>query len=236
MPVSDRQTGNWTMTEAEPKPPTSDTPTGDSLKSDASTGDAPKTDAPKTDAPAAKAPVASAGRPPRGDNRRRGPRPPQDKDDKGLGEVVVKIGRCATVVKGGRRFSFGALVVVGDRKGQVGIGYGKSIEVPSAVEKGKKIATRAMVPVKLDGGTIPHRVIGRFGASHVVMVPASPGTGVIAGTSVRAVLELAGVHDILTKSYGSNTPKNLVRATFDGLMQLVTREEVERLRGVTLSA
>jgi len=159
-----------------------------------------------------------------------------DQDEKGLGEVVVKIGRCATVVKGGRRFSFGALVVVGDRNGQVGIGYGKSVEVPSAVEKGKKIATRAMMPVKLDGGTIPHRVVGRFGASQVVMVPASPGTGVIAGTSVRAVLELAGVHDILTKSYGSNTPKNLVRATFDGLMQLVSREEVERLRGVMLPA
>jgi small subunit ribosomal protein S5 len=185
--------------------------------------------------PSSEAP-ASAPRQPQRDNRRRGPRQPSEQDEKGLGEVVVKIGRCSTVVKGGRRFSFGALVVVGDRKGQVGIGYGKSVEVPSAVEKGKKIATRAMTSVKLSGGTIPHRIVGRFGASEVVMVPASPGTGVIAGTSVRAVLELAGVHDILTKSYGSNTPKNLVRATFDGLMQLVSREEVERLRGVTLPA
>lgn len=224
------------MTEAEPKPPTSDTPTGDVPTGAAPAGDTAPGAASKIDAPRSRPPVANAGRGPRGDNRRRGPRSPQDQDEKGLGEVVVKIGRCATVVKGGRRFSFGALVVVGDRKGQVGIGYGKSIEVPSAVEKGKKIATNAMVPVKLQGGTIPHRVIGRFGASHVVMVPASPGTGVIAGTSVRAVLELAGVHDILTKSYGSNTPKNLVRATFNGLMQLVSREEVERLRGVTLSA
>lgn len=153
----------------------------------------------------------------------------------GVDEIVVKICRCATVVKGGRRFSFGALVVVGDRKGQVGIGYGKSAEVPSAVEKGKKIAMRNMVSVKLVGGTIPHRVIGQFGASHVVMVPASPGTGVIAGASVRAVLELAGVHDLLTKSYGSNSPKNVVRATLRGLTSLRTNEEVERLRGVKLA-
>lgn len=152
-----------------------------------------------------------------------------------IDENVVKIYRCATVVRGGRRFSFGSLVVVGDRNGRVGIGYGKAKEVPSSVEKGKKIATKAMKPVKLQGGTIPHRIIGRFGASHVVLVPASPGTGVIAGSSVRAVLELAGVHDVLTKSYGSNSPKNLVRATFNGLMQLVSREDVERLRGVKLA-
>ncbi|MCH8149388.1 MAG: 30S ribosomal protein S5 [Planctomycetes bacterium] len=152
-----------------------------------------------------------------------------------IDENVVKIYRCATVVRGGRRFSFGTLVVVGDRKGRVGIGYGKAKEVPSSVDKAKKIATRAMKPVKLQGGTIPHRVIGRFGASHVVLVPASPGTGVIAGSSVRAVLELAGVHDVLTKSYGSNSPKNLVRATYNGLMQLISREDVERLRGVKLA-
>ena len=152
-----------------------------------------------------------------------------------IDENVVKIYRCATVVRGGRRFSFGTLVVVGDRNGRVGIGYGKAKEVPSSVEKGKKIATRAMKPVKLQGGTIPHRIVGRFGASHVVLVPASPGTGVIAGSSVRAVLELAGVRDVLTKSYGSNSPKNLVRATYNGLMQLVSRDEVERLRGVKLA-
>jgi len=184
-------------------------------------------------------PVASQPPPQKAARPSRGPRdrgPASDEDDGGLSDIVVKIGRCATVVKGGRRFSFGALVVVGDRQNQVGIGYGKSTEVPSAVEKGKKIATRNMSRVKLVGGTIPHRVIGRYGASHVVMVPASAGTGVIAGASVRSVLELAGVHDILTKSYGSNTPRNLVYATFDGLMQLVGREEVEKLRGVALSA
>lgn len=158
-----------------------------------------------------------------------------ESSERTIDENVVKIYRCATVVRGGRRFSFGTLVVVGDRNGRVGIGYGKAKEVPSSVEKAKKIATKAMKPVKLQGGTIPHRIIGRFGASHVVLVPASPGTGVIAGSSVRAVLELAGVRDVLTKSYGSNSPKNLVRATYNGLMQLVSREEVERLRGVKLA-
>ena len=160
---------------------------------------------------------------------------PVGTEEQPVEEVVVKISRCATVVKGGRRFSFGALVVVGDRNGNVGIGYGKSTEVPSAVEKGRKNATRAMKPIELAGGTLPHRIIGRFGSSRVVMVPASPGTGVIAGASARAVLELAGVHDVLTKSYGSNTPRNLVRATFDGLMRLASREEIEQLRGVVLA-
>ncbi len=160
---------------------------------------------------------------------------PRNKDENAPDEVVVKINRCAAVVKGGRRFSFGALVVVGDRNGRVGIGYGKSAEVPSAVEKGRKNATRNMKPIKIVKGTLPHRIVGRFGASRVVMVPASPGTGVIAGTSVRAVLELAGVHDVLTKSYGSNPPQNVVRATFDGLRQLVSREEVEQLRGIKLA-
>jgi len=159
----------------------------------------------------------------------------RDSQDKAGDDIVVQIKRCATVVRGGRRFSFGALVVVGDRKGRVGIGYGKSKEVPSAVEKGRKNAGRSMKPVKLLAGTLPHRVIGRFGASQVVMVPARPGTGVIAGSTVRAVLELAGVRDVLTKSYGSNSPRNLVRATFEGLMQLVSREDVERLRGVKLA-
>ncbi len=151
-------------------------------------------------------------------------------------EVVVKINRCAAVVKGGRRFSFSALVVVGDRNGHVGVGYGKAAEVPAAVEKGRKDANRNLRPVKIVNGTLPHRVVGRRGASRVVMVPARPGTGVIAGASVRAVLELAGVHDVLTKSYGSNTPLNLVYATLYGLLQMVTREDVGRLRGVTVGS
>ena len=152
-------------------------------------------------------------------------------DDKGFDEIVVRINRCAAVVRGGRRFSFGALVVVGDRNGKVGVGYGKSKEVPSAVEKGRKAATQNMKPIKIVAGTLPHRVVGRFGASHVVMVPAGPGTGVIAGGSVRAVLELAGVRNVLTKSFGSNSPQNLVNATLNGLLSMFTREDIEGLRG-----
>lgn len=158
-----------------------------------------------------------------------------DSSDSGLGEVVVRVYRCSKVVKGGRRFSFGALVVVGDRRGRVGIGYGKSIEVPSAVEKAKRMATQAMRNVPLLGGTIPHRVIGVYGASRITLIPASAGTGVIAGASARAVLELAGIKDVLTKCYGSTSPKNLVRATIDGLHKLVGREDVERLRGVKIA-
>lgn len=149
---------------------------------------------------------------------------------------VVKVYRCAKVVKGGRRFSFAALVVVGDRNRRVGYGYGKANEVPNAVEKGRKAATRAMRPVPLSGSTIPHEAIGRFGSSRVKLLPASEGTGVIAGASVRAVLELAGVKDCLTKAYGSSSPKNLVKATMNALLTLRDRSTVEKLRGVTLSA
>ena len=150
------------------------------------------------------------------------------------GESVIQIRRCACVVKGGRRFSFAALVVTGDRSGRVGYGYGKAIEVPLAVEKATKAANRSMSSCSLVNGTIPHRVIGEFRASRVLLLPAKPGTGVIAGECVRLVLEAAGVTDILTKSYGSTNPLNLVKATFDALAQLQTREEVARLRGVSL--
>lgn len=153
----------------------------------------------------------------------------------GLEENVVRVYRCAKVVKGGRRFSFGALVVVGDRQRQVGYGYGKANEVPSAVEKARKVATRSMKPVPLAGSTIPHAVTGQYGASRVRLVPASEGTGVIAGASVRAVLELAGIRDCLTKVYGSTSPKNLVKATMNALLSLRDRLVVERLRGVALS-
>ncbi len=160
---------------------------------------------------------------------------PQERDDGGLDDNVVRIYRCATVVKGGRRFSFAALVVVGDRKGKVGIGYGKAPEVPMAVEKARKLATRNLTQIGLLGGTLPHRVLGRFGAAQVVMLPASPGTGVIAGASVRSVLELAGVNDCLTKSYGSRNPKNLVRATFEALTSMRAPSDVAELRGVSLA-
>lgn len=160
------------------------------------------------------------------------------KDDKRSGELiekVVKIKRCSAVVKGGRRFSFAAMVVIGDGKGKVGWGYGKANEVPPSVEKAVKEGIRSMVAIALDGGTIPHTIKGRFGAAHVILVPATPGTGVIAGAAVRAVCEAAGIHDILTKSFGSNNPVTLVKATIAALQELRPKFEVERLRGVTLS-
>ena len=148
---------------------------------------------------------------------------------------VVKIKRCAAVVKGGRRFSFAAMVVVGDGQGRVGWGYGKANEVPPSVEKATKQATRSMIEVPLVEGSIPHQVIGRYGSGKVVMVPAGPGTGVIAGAAVRAVCEAVGITDILTKSFGSNNPVVAVKATMNALEQLRTKQEVERLRGVSLS-
>jgi small subunit ribosomal protein S5 len=155
----------------------------------------------------------------------------------GLEERVVKIRRCAAVVKGGRRFSFNALVVVGDRQGKVAWGYGKANEVPPAVEKAAKDAQEALrrqKRISMHNMTIPHRIIGRFGASKVIMVPAGPGTGVKAGPGVRDVLEACGIRNILTKTHGSTNPINLVKATIEGLLQLRTRDEVARLRGVTL--
>ncbi|RLS24647.1 MAG: 30S ribosomal protein S5 [Planctomycetota bacterium] len=154
-----------------------------------------------------------------------------------LQDRVIKIRRSATVVKGGRRFSFNALVVVGDSRGRVAVGYGKAKEVPPAVEKATKDAQGAIKRsrrVSLRGDTIPHRVIGRFGASRVIMVPAGPGTGVKAGAGVRDVLEVCGVKNILTKVHGSTNPINLVKATIEGLQQLRSRSEVAMLRGVTL--
>lgn len=155
----------------------------------------------------------------------------------GYEERVVKIRRCAAVVKGGRRFSFNALVVVGDRNGRVAWGYGKANEVPPAVEKAAKDASETLKRqprVHMKDQTIPHRVIGKFGASKVVLVPAGPGTGVKAGPGVRDVLEACGIHNILTKTHGSTNPINLVKATIEGLLQLRTREQVAALRGVTL--
>jgi small subunit ribosomal protein S5 len=150
-------------------------------------------------------------------------------------DKVIKIRRCAAVVKGGRRFSFTAMVVVGDGRSKVGWGYGKANEVPPSVEKAVKDGTRNMMPIHLENTSIPHSVKGRFGAAQVVLVPASPGTGVIAGAAVRAVCEACGIRDILTKSYGSTNPINLVKATMNALEQLRSKGEVERLRGVSLT-
>ena len=173
------------------------------------------------------------GRGPQGGGRG-GPRRERQPDESGMESSVVRIYRCSKVVKGGRTFSFGALVVAGDRRGNVGIGYGKANEVPPAVEKATKDARKQMFKVNLKGTTVPHTVEGRSGASKVVLVPARPGTGVTAGKSVRPVLELAGITDILTKAYGSTSPKNLVKATIAALMQLLNRDQVEQARGVSL--
>lgn len=158
-----------------------------------------------------------------------------EQEERPLEDTVVKIFRCAKVVKGGRRFSFAALVVVGDRNGTVGIGYGKANEVPLAVEKGIKEAKKTLRKVALVGRTIPHRVVGQYRATKIVMVPASPGTGVIAGSSARAVFEYAGVQDVLTKVYGSTSAKNVVKATMEGLLKLRSKEMIESLRGVTIT-
>lgn len=162
-------------------------------------------------------------------------RPPKEEEiTQEFAENVVKINRCATVVKGGRRFSFSALVVVGNRKGQVGIGFGKANEVPPSVQKAIKDAHKNLVEVDIHGDTIPHEIMGRYGATKVFMKPACPGTGVIAGTAVRAVVEAAGVKNILTKAYGSTNPVNLTKAALEGLKKLRSKQKIMRLRGVEI--
>jgi small subunit ribosomal protein S5 len=161
---------------------------------------------------------------------------PSTQEEQPLEDTVVKVFRCAKVVKGGRRFSFAAMVVVGDRAGTVGAGYGKANEVPLAVEKGIKDAKKNLRKIVLAGRTIPYQVSGKYGATKITLVPASPGTGVIAGSSARAVLELSGVQDVLTKVYGSTSAKNVVKATLNGLLKLRSKEVIESLRGVEVEA
>ena len=156
------------------------------------------------------------------------------KEESPLEDTVIKVFRCSKVVKGGRRFSFAAMVAVGDRDGTVGVGYGKAREVPMAVEKAVKDAKKSLHQVALDGGTIPHQIIGRYRATQITMIPASPGTGVISGSNARAVLELAGVHNVLTKINGSTSAKNVAKATMDGLVRLRNKETIESLRGVEI--
>jgi small subunit ribosomal protein S5 len=166
------------------------------------------------------------------DNKRR---PRRKREEKLYEERVVNINRVTKVVKGGRRFRFSALVVIGDKKGKVGFGTGKAQEVPDAIKKAIEDAKRNLIKVPMYGKTIPHEITGKFGAGEVFLKPAVSGTGVIAGGPVRAVIELAGYEDILSKSLGSATPINIIRATFDGITRLRTAEQIAETRGKTVA-
>ena len=173
---------------------------------------------------------------PGGRGRGRGPRGPREPRDREFEEIVVKVKRCCKTVKGGKRFSFSALVLVGDRKGRVGWGYGKANEVPFAVNKGIQEAKKNLIKVPIVQTTIPHQAKLKYGATRVMLRPACRGTGVKAGAAARAVLELAGIEDILTKVFGSTNPINVVKATYENLKSLRTKKQIEAIRGVKIES
>ena len=182
--------------------------------------------------------AARGGRGGRGDTMRRGGRGRKDRDEpreREFQETLISVYRCSATVKGGRRLSFGSLVCVGDGKGRVGVGYGKAKEVPGAFQKAIKAGRKSLKRFSITpGGSIPHEIRGRFGASEVVLIPAMPGTGVIAGTAVKAILEAGGLTNVLTKVYGSTNTRNVVKAVMDALEKLRSKEMTESLRGVEL--
>jgi small subunit ribosomal protein S5 len=173
---------------------------------------------------------------PQGNRNRRNDRDRQPKEQSEFSEKVVFINRCAKVVKGGRRFSFSALIVTGDRGGKVGCGFGKANEVSEAIRKASEAARKAMIKISVQENTIPHEVIGEFGGGRVLLRPASPGTGVIAGGGVRAVVEAVGIKDVLAKSLGSSNHANVVKATIEALTQLRLRADIYKTRGIPLRA
>ncbi len=174
-------------------------------------------------------------RKPRNNDRKKGGKKPFNKKQDNFDEVVVTINRVVKVVKGGRRFRFACVAVVGDRKGKVGYGTGKANEVPDAIKKAMQNARDNVINVKMVGSTLPQDIIGKHDSGRVLLKPAKPGTGIIAGGPVRSVLELAGYSDVVSKSLGSNTPINMIRATFDGLNKMETKESTAKLRGIEVS-